>query len=198
MICMQELNIDILKKNVRSLMDATNTTQPTLADAIGMSQPNMSKCLSMKNKQCFTMAQVYKIAQYFETSVDSLVGGVSSSTTGSRSIAAFIASLLEHKQIEIVKVDVEEDVKSTSKRKIFDTKTLVPYNAFFLPNYITDEETRELFDVGKVADPKLPNYKINNFLNEYISVLEMYTRGSISEESYKAFLHELLSNVPEK
>ena len=192
---MQELNTDILKLNIEQLRKAAGVSQPDLAKAIGMSQPNLSKALNPKYKQTFTLAQIYKLAQFFNTSVDALIGGIATTAVGPRAIAAFFASLLESKQIEPIKVDIEEDIPS--KRKIFDRKENVQYNAFFLPNYITDEETRELLDLGKTTDPDLPNYKINSFLNEYMAILQMKNNGSLSEESYRAFFLELLKSVPE-
>lgn len=192
---MQELNTDILKLNIEQLRKASGVSQPDLAKAIGMSQPNLSKALNPKYKQTFTLAQIYKLAQFFNTSVDALIGGVATTAVGPRAIAAFFANLLEAKQIEAIKVDIEEDIPS--KRKIFDRKENVQYNAFFLPNYITDGDTRELLDLGKTTDPDLPNYKINSFLNEYMAILQMKNNGSLSEESYRAFFLELLKSVPE-
>lgn len=73
---MQELNIYILKLNIEQLRKASGVSQPDLAKAIGMSQPNLSKALNPKYKQTFTLAQIYKLAQFFNTSVDALIGGV--------------------------------------------------------------------------------------------------------------------------
>lgn len=197
MICMQELNTDILKLNIEQLRKAAGVSQPELAEAIGMSQPNLSKALNPKYKQTFTLAQIYKLAQFFNTSVDALIGGTATTAVGPRSIAAFFANLLETKKIEPIKVDIEEDVPSTGKRKIFDRKEMVQYNAFFLPNYYNDEDYMELFDVGKTTDPDHPNYKVNSFLNEFMAILQMKNNGSLSEESFQAFYLELLKAVPE-
>lgn len=195
MICMQELNVNILKLNIEQLRKAAGVSQPDLAKAIGMSQPNLSKALNPKYKQTFTLAQIYKLAQFFNTSVDALIGGVATTAVGPRAIAAFFANLLETKQIEPIKVDIEEDIPS--KRKIFDRKENVQYNAFFLPNYYNDEDYMELFDVGKTTDPGHPNYKVNSFLNEFMAILQMKNSGSLSKDSFQAFYLELLKAVPE-
>ena len=49
-------------------------TQEELGKVTGLSQPNISKLLSEKNKSCFSLAQLIAIADYFEVSLDSLIG----------------------------------------------------------------------------------------------------------------------------
>ena len=49
-------------------------TQEELGKITGLSQPNVSKRLSEKDKSCFSFIQLLAIADYFEVSLDSLIG----------------------------------------------------------------------------------------------------------------------------
>jgi len=51
-------NADILIRNITQLMKDNGITQEKLADILGMSQPNVSKALSLRDKKCFTLDQV--------------------------------------------------------------------------------------------------------------------------------------------
>ena len=55
---MQKFDIDILKRNINSLLKNKGVTQQQLADALGMSQSNVSKALSEREKKCFTVEQI--------------------------------------------------------------------------------------------------------------------------------------------
>ena len=71
---MPQLNIFILKGNVRRLLELSSMTQQQFADIVGMSQGNVSKALNPENKKCFTIDQIFIISQYFGVSIDQLVG----------------------------------------------------------------------------------------------------------------------------
>ena len=69
---MQEYDIDIMKKNISTLMDKHNVSQTTLALEIGVPQPRISRILN--GKDSFTIPQLVKIAKRFHVSVDDLLG----------------------------------------------------------------------------------------------------------------------------
>ena len=71
---MQKFDILILKRNINDLLRDKGTTQQQLADALGMSQSNVSKALSEKDKKCFTVEQIFGIADFFGVSIDWLLG----------------------------------------------------------------------------------------------------------------------------
>ena len=70
---MQNLDIPMLKQRVYNLMQEKRITQEALASEIGMTQPNFCRAISFKNSQCFTLEQIFKIAQYFDVSSDYLL-----------------------------------------------------------------------------------------------------------------------------
>ena len=100
---MSKLNYDAAKRNIDTLRKNKGLTQAQLADAIGMSQPNLNKALNIKEKRFFSADQLYSIADLFNVSIDELLLRESpmSSTNSLRSIAEFIIDLLERDIIDL-------------------------------------------------------------------------------------------------
>lgn len=67
-------SIAILKKNISSLLKEKGINQTALANAIGSTQSRVSKCLDLESKDCFTVYQLPLIAQFLQTSIDTLFG----------------------------------------------------------------------------------------------------------------------------
>lgn len=77
-----------------------------------MSQPNVSKALSLRDKKCFTLDQVVGIADHFGVSIDQLVGNTApkSLETGPRAVARFLTGVLESHDARYTTIEVEEGV----------------------------------------------------------------------------------------
>lgn len=72
---MADMNFDVLKRNIKSLMKKNNMTQKQLGSVIGMSQSNVNKCLKLEdNSRSFTLQQICTIADHFGKTIDELVG----------------------------------------------------------------------------------------------------------------------------
>ena len=71
---MSKFNRDILNQNIEIQLKKKNINKSKLAEILGMSQPNVSKALNPNKKKCFTLEQVINIADYFNVTIDSLVG----------------------------------------------------------------------------------------------------------------------------
>lgn len=71
---MSVCNKDILISNIKNLMKNNNMTQQELAEVLDMSQPNISKALSVSDTKSFTLDQVVGIAKHFNVTVDWLLG----------------------------------------------------------------------------------------------------------------------------
>ena len=69
------LNICILKQNIKKLMKENGTKQKDLADLLMLTQSDISKRLSDNTTACFTLEQTYKIAHYYNVTVDYLIDG---------------------------------------------------------------------------------------------------------------------------
>lgn len=108
---MSKYDRKILIENIHFQMRKNGIKQQQLGETIGMSQPNISKALSMKDKKNFTVEQIMDIADFFHISVDSLLGrkGEVSGTLTPCSIARFLVQLIEDNDAEIFDYKKEEE-----------------------------------------------------------------------------------------
>ena len=208
---MQKFDILILKRNINDLLRDSGTTQQQLADALGMSQSNVSKALSEKDKKCFTVEQIFGIADFFGVSIDWLLGFETAQkmATGPRAIAAFVARLLESGTVKSAPVTIEEEVYQVvyNSHGFPDSeheKREVTYNALYFPNYWypndtakddyeLDELVQEMFQCGN----ENRNPPLNTFLEKYLAILPLYRKQQLSEEPYRVVLKDYLEQLSE-
>ncbi|MCR4723634.1 MAG: helix-turn-helix domain-containing protein [Eubacteriales bacterium] len=208
---MSDFDIDILKKNVRDLLKENNMNQEALGKEIGMSQPNICKALSAKDKKCFTVAQIFAIAEYFHVSIDWLVGhSADMNKLSQRSIAELLSQLLlaETAKPEVVTVvervykpywdpdgypDCTRDKQSNS------------YKAIYFPNYYDpgqiakdEDEYQELDSIACQEGNETRNVALNTFLIKFLQILDIYKAGNLSEEAFQIVLKEYLGQLSDK
>lgn len=68
---------NIVNNNIRALINDNNISQYDLAQIVGTHQSRISECLS--GKKDFTLPQLFSLAEYFNVSIDLLVGRQDSS-----------------------------------------------------------------------------------------------------------------------
>lgn len=204
---MSGLNRDVLISNIRELMDQNNVTQKKLAEALGMSQPNVNHALNPNGTKYFTLEQVVAIAEFFKTSVDALIGNHRARyiETSPKATADFIAKLLETHRGLLTPVQIEED------RFIVDyengylgaahTRETGEYLCLYLPNYWPlpendpiGEVSTEYFNCGN--DTCMVD--VNIFLKQFKEIFSIYEKGGLSEETYTTVLQDLLSHLNDK
>lgn len=198
---MQKYDIDILKKNVRSLMDEHGTKQEDLAQYLEMSQSNVSKALSLKDKKCFTLEQTCRISDYFNVSVDYLVGKRTEySAANNREIAEMLVTLIESGTVSFDEISMTERVcPPDSPYENSDPHDVeMQYPALFFRNYWTPDgedidgsQSVEIQAFGNYTN----NNAINEFLRKFIQIYTVYKRGELFEETYKAVVQDYLSRV---
>ena len=200
----------ILKSNVKMLLKNNDMTQEELGKVIGMSQSNMSKALNEKSKKCFTVAQIYDIAEHFHVSIDWLVGGRSTSGISSRrAIAENLASLLREGIVQTTPVEIKEYVYEPywSQDGYPDCSRdwrHIKYTALYFSNYWSpsdfakdEEEYSELDSEACQAGNESRNVALNTFLDKYLQILSVYKAGNLPEEAYQLVLKEYLNQIPE-
>lgn len=199
---MQKYDIDILKKNVRSLMDEHGTKQEDLAQYLDMSQSNVSKALSLKDKKCFTLEQTCRISDYFNVSVDYLVGKRTAySAANNREIAEMLVTLTESGAVSFDEVKMKEHVYTpeSPQRNIEESDRDMVYPALFFRDYwtpeFTEDEAETLISLLKTFGNTTRNYQINEFLRKFIQIYTVYKRGELFEETYKAVVQDYLSRI---
>lgn len=203
---MSNYDIDILISNIKSHMSDKGITQEKLADVLGMSQSNVSKALSTKDKKSFTFDQVVGIAKFFRVSIDSLIGKKEHSdiSVTPRSIAAFLVKLIEEDSIKMFDYQKEEDVYDVDESwppACTHEKRDIKYPAFYLPSYwyipsnaTYDEQAEldaEMSQVGNETSIK----SINDFLHHYQEIFTIYKSGGLSEDTYRSVLSDMLSRL---
>lgn len=212
---MSIFNRDILIQNIDIQLKKAGMNKTQLADALGMSQPNVSKALNPKEKKCFTLEQVINIADYFNVTIDSLVGKTKSNTISSanslRDIAAFFAQCIESEKATVAEYTVEETVYAEYKDplELFPvyepTQQSVTYPILYFSDYWTPEQLAigdqhfyELRSEATQCGNETANVSINNFFRHFLLIHSLYKKGELPEETYRTVVQDLLHHVPDK
>lgn len=212
---MSKFNRDILNQNIEIQLKKKNINKSKLAEILGMSQPNVSKALNPNEKKCFTLEQVINIADYFNVTIDSLIGSPKTDTIVSannpRDIAAFLAQCIENEKATVAEYSVEETVfvEDYDPRELFcnykQTTQEVRYPILYFSDYWspsliseTDEEYAELQQEAFQCGNQTGNVPINNFLRHFLQIHTLYKKGELAEETYRTVVQDLLNHVPEK
>lgn len=209
---MQKFDSLILKRNINALMQNKAITQQQLATEIGMSQSNVSKALSERDKKCFTVEQIFSIAEFFGISIDQLVGHDTSKTAakGQRAVGAFIADLIAEGKAKTTEIVITEEVYSLVYNGYgypdgTHEKRKNKYLALYFPNYWDpaelakdEEEYRDLCSEAEQCGNDTRNVALNEFIGKYLDILRVYKQKQISEEAYQIVLKDYLSQLKEE
>lgn len=208
---MPDYDTDILIENINRLVTENGMTQAQLGEILGMSQPNISKALNKNDKKSFTLDQVIGIAKHFHTTVDALIGGSQTSEIRitQRSTAAFLAELIAQHDAKFTAVTKTEetytpcwDQRDPYAGYKFEKKDIT-YPAIYLPSYWevpkydgTDDEgvmavQSEAEQVGN--DTRM--LPVNEFLFHFKEIFEIYDKGGLTPETYKAVLEDMLNRL---
>jgi len=207
---MSELNFDLLKKNIKALMDKHDLTQSQFSDIIGMTQPNLSKALSPNSSKEFTLDQLYRISQYFKVSMDELTGNTAAKddSMSPATMLRLITNLLCNNKIRIKRVEnVTETVYTPYLRGDFPdcaiNQETYSYNAFYFPNtrivpldFIEPE--RDDFHFDCCLSGNQSQYKeLNEILERFIPLVESYRKRDIPEDAFYMILEGYVKQLSE-
>lgn len=206
---MSNYDTDILIQNIKSLMKDKGVTQEKLAEILGMSQSNVSKALSERDKKSFTLDQVVGIAKHFDVSIDMLVGNhrTAAIATSPRVIATFLSEIIANHDADIFIYEKEEDVfepyydaYTNSPSCTHKTKT-VKYPAIYLPGYwqVPDRAINEDTDAAISEAVQVGNdtrmQPVNMFLLHFQEIFSIFEKGDLSENTYKSVVADMLSRL---
>lgn len=190
---MKDIDFSILKKNIRILMVQKDISQTDLANAIGMSQSNLSKRLSKDDdSNRFTLEQIWAIADYFSLPIDKLLGRQSNEfSLTPRNICRIFVSMIEADILQEVSYEREEHVYGYNGPIGHTERISQNYPAFIFPKYFypdPDLDAEVLSDVQSdmmANGNDLPgNTSINDFFNKYFEAKEKLKNGEYSQETY--------------
>lgn len=108
-----DYDFSILNKNIKELMERQNPklTQLDLADIIDSTQSRVSKVLSNNSKDCFTLEQIIKIAEYFNVSIDELLGTTKNRQLSMADILTLLCEIYEKIPFKIGEATVPVDTE---------------------------------------------------------------------------------------
>ena len=207
---MSELNFNLLKKNIKALMDKHDLTQSQFADIIGMTQPNLSKALSPNSSKEFTLDQLYRISQYFKVSMDELTGNTAAKddSMSPATMLRLITNLLCNNKIRITRVEnVTETVYTPFLRGNFPdcaiNQETYSYNAFYFPNtrivpldFVEPE--RDDFHFDCCLSGNQSQYKeLNEILERFLPLVESYRKRDIPEDAFYMILEGYVKQLSE-
>lgn len=209
---MSEMNKELLKANIRRLLEERGVTQAELAEITGMSQPNVSKALNPKDKKCFTVNQLFSIAQHYGVSIDELVGNKAPNefATSPRAALAFITKLLCESKLRHTMVEAEEwvyeyEYTGNDYPECKSQKKTIEYPAFYFASYqhfedfaranILDEDIHYDFMSGG-NDSKFKC--VNDILKNFLPMIKLYRETEIPDEAFQMVLNGYLEQLPEK
>ena len=205
---MSNFDNNILKRNIRILMENDGMTQSELSKLTGMSQPNVSKALNESDKKQFTLEQICIIADHFNVSVDALLERKTIELTQSpRDICAFIALLLKSKVIRSTHITVEEETYHQTHDPYGNLCGYSPdrnengYTAFYFSNYnlIWSPDFHEFEILSDLARQEGnfndTNAKINLFIKKYLEIFKIYDKGELPQDAYDIVLNNYLSEL---
>lgn len=207
---MSELNFELLEKNIRLLLEKKRISQQQLAEIAGMTQANVSKSLNPNEKKHFTLDQVYRIAQHFGISIDSLVGNTPtvSSTSDIREAFLFIVKFLcagnlrtEEMTITERVYDLPYDQISYGRCTPYDKENVYP--VFFFPDYrrfsdygrLSEQDELDLHMEFSACGNDTKFYQLNKVLKKMIPLIAQYRDGDIPEEAFQMIVDGYLKQL---
>lgn len=208
---MQSFDSNILKRNIRVLMDKEGISQLALGEKLGMSQSNVSKALNENDKKCFTLEQVIRISDYFKISIDKLIGRnrTKFQDLSIRSIAKLIVSLIESGDLKSIEHSIEEEVhelefSDDGYSRVASSKKNIAYNCFYFPSYwhipsdIPHTKAQELWDEMHQCGNETKHLTYTNqFMSTYLQIYSCYRQNKIDENAYRTIVENLIDHLPE-
>lgn len=207
---MPELNHNILKRNIKSLMKYHNLTQAQLAEIAGMTQPNVSKALN--GNSTFSLDQVFRIAQHFNTSIDLLTENkfVYNTTEGPLAVIKFLIKLLVSGKMRTTKITVNEtwyteeivDGKYSNK---YQQPVEVTYNAFYfqslfsLDDFAFDDQGKEELHYKFIKNGNVSSFHyMNDQLEKILPIIPIYRNGGLEKDIFSGIMKKYIDELNSK
>lgn len=215
------LDQEMLRENIRMLMSKNGTTQKDFQELLTLTQPDISKRLGQNSTVGFTLDQTYRIAQYYNITVDQLISRDlmrdktedKKETLTSVEICKYLVSLSEKHIIQLNEKVIKEIVYNYCEGGdgicgyYEPSETDNNYITIHFPNFYypknAPEDEKDDFEAYAVAEGNLNidnnlninNIDINKFLYLFADALAKYEHGDYTEQVYKSLVEGLLENL---
>ena len=203
---------DILIENIETLMRERNISQADIIRGTGIPQPQMSKALNRTKGNRFTFEQTIAIADFFDVSVDYLVGRKldqpSTEQLSNKEICKILMQLIESGVINYTDQTIEEDKYLEVNYPTNDypyeyKKENSTYRMFYFSEFINpditglcEEQLDELnwdFSTGGNGNEK--SAEINAFLNYFFKLYDVYKRNDLPREIFDQSISDRLDKL---
>lgn len=201
----------ILLSNIEKLMLERNVNQATLIRETGIPQSQMSKSLSHNKKNHFTFEQVLLLADYFQVSLDSLVGrkkvNLSSDGISNKDICKFFMRLIENNNISYMEITpneihFEEELPKMPFDPPYVKKTSpVSYTGFYFSKYFQFEDWTaedfadyqdDYFHSGNILEK---NDEINQFFAYFFKLYKLLQNNDMPRDIFDQAISDRLDRL---
>lgn len=209
---MTDDNYEILVKNIELLMQNKNMIPADLIRETGIAQSQVSKVLSRTQKTQFTFEQIWTIADYFNVSIDFLVGRKSTSSiteqSSNKEICKVLMQLIESDVVTCHDMEIEEDIYEDiiGPNDGFPCewkKGINRYRMFYFSNYINpDIEGLDELTLDDLSQDFLINgnynqksKEINDFLAYFFKLYDLYKHNNLEREIFDQVISDRLDKL---
>ena len=199
------LDRNIAIDNINKLMSAKNIRQINLCEVLHISQPQLSKLMSAKVDRFFSADQLCVLADYFDVSIDFLLGRTTEDNTNAQAICRYIVDWITKGKASYIKGKINEDVYEECDPN--DNGGL-PYghvkkdNSYFMiyfpqyinPNELIDSPEDEMYLLthGNINDD---GKAIQDFLTKFFKYYDLLMEGVMDEDIFREVINGLLAKM---
>ena len=208
------IRLTIIEK-IEALMDENKVNQATLARDIDMGQALLSKCLSRKGSNYFSIDALIRISDYFNVTVDSLLGRTSLNSGSTRrsnaEICRNLINLIETNTVNIEALDIEQDTFQPNRENPENgsspfryEKRPVSYKTFYFSNYLPLPDTKGMsksekkkvesgLNLSGLYHPK--GIEINAFIEYYLKLRDLYRKKELPKAFFEQAVEDRLNQM---
>lgn len=199
--------------NIEKLMDAQKIKPTKLAKETKIPQSTISKGLSRSGGTNFSIENICKIAEYFEVSVDFLLGRnkAKSDSVSNKEICRQMMRLIESGAVTVIERDVEEDAYLPIEYPVYENmypyeykRIKSKYKMFYFSNYdqLPDPECLDDVEKDEITDDCLiygtenkKGKELNSFLDYYLKFLDLYKKNDLPRDMFDTAIEDRLSQM---
>lgn len=203
----------ILIENIEKMITERNIKATKLARETDIAQPKMSRCLNRMGDTNFSIEDICRIADYFEVSVDFLMGRnkTKSDPVSNKEICRQMMRLIESGAVTVIEKDAEEDAylpieyPADEVTYPYEYKKIVSkYKMFYFSNYdqLPDPEGLDELERDEICEDCLINgtenekgEELNSFLDYYLKFLDLYKKNNLPRDMFDTAIEDRLNQM---
>ncbi len=170
-------------EKIEALMEENKINQATLAREIDIGQAQLSKCLSRKGNNYFSIDTLIRLSDYFNVPVDHLLGRatlrVEDKPRSNADICRHLVNLIETGTVNMISASVTENTSQADKKE----KKKNSYKVLYFSNYIPDGNYH----------PK--GIEINAFIEYYLKLRDLYKKDDLPKAFFEQAIEDRLNQM---